>query len=156
MSDPQVCLTWVDITAGARVALRRFTHDYTDGYDHDMAQRDPWRRFMDHLGGGCGEAAAARIRGISWDQSVDRFHSLPDIGADLEIRHSFMDHYGLINRPADNSSLIYELWTGTPPVLTQRGWAPGWDVRKRGRWYDANGRPGMWILPQQLLAPGIP
>jgi hypothetical protein len=106
-----------------------------------------------HVLGCVGELALARALGAPWDQSVNTYHTRPDV-AGYEVRCRSRHTYDLIHRTDDDPTRRYALVTWerhNPWEALVHGWLPGADCR-RPEWEQTHGRrERAWFVPKECL-----
>jgi hypothetical protein len=126
------------------------------------------------LMGAVAEAFFAEEFGYTWNKTIGQFRGmLPDVGRDIEVRHTEHPNGHLIHRPGDCLDRRYILVVGEAPSawkwvtcrhpfatrplepfpLKIAGWKLGRSCRENDYWYrrlDPN-RPKCWAVPQSAL-----
>ena len=153
MSSP-VMLTPTECATAAFVAVMRNWASQTQGHADRMP--DIEKSYADlvtvNLLGVCGEVAVAKLLRVYWQPTVNTFHHEADVGHNLEVRTSPKSDARLIVRQDDSPDRYYVLVTGSPPLMTVRGYLLGAEAR-RADWLNdpgGRGRPS-WFVPQSEL-----
>jgi hypothetical protein len=139
-------LTDPDIELGGRIAEARIARAERNGYrDNKLGEYGIDRRVA-HYHGAWGEVAAARFLDVPVPEDhLRRFHNLPDLDPDIEVKWR---KSGILDASdTDRLQDSFVLLTGAPPTLTLVGWIGGdelaWEWRAEGR----------WIVPTDALRP---
>jgi hypothetical protein len=98
------------------------------------------------------ELAYAKFRNVHWNAGVDTFKG-PDIGTNVQIRHSKLPHASLILRPADSDDEYYVLVTGEFPIFKIVGWLKGVDAKHEEFLKSPGRKAAAWFVPQNKLKP---
>lgn len=112
-------------------------------------------RLRDDICGCCSELAVARWIGVEWSRSVGTFHAA-DVGEDIQVRTTHRDDGRLILRERDFPGHWYVLVTGTPPVMSLRGYVLGSDAMTPEWCCNPHDYGGAWFVPQAALLPVPP
>lgn len=105
-----------------------------------------------HIEGAAGEMAVAQALNIPWDATINTFKSLPDLGANIEIRTRSKSEYDLLVRPDDQDDKIFILVTRKgAQKFDVIGWIKAKDA-KQNQWLKTYGnRPGAFFVPKEYL-----
>ena len=84
---------------------------------------------------------------------MNTFHSIADVGRNVEVRCTDLADGCLIVRANDAPERWYVLVTGKPPTFTVRGYIRGADARRPEYMRDPHGHRPAWFVPQSHLTP---
>lgn len=133
------------------VGMRRLASSLAKGLNHASTYNRTFYKRMEEETVGCvGELAFSKYLGVPWDESVDTFHHIPDVG-EVEVRATRLDQGSLIIRDNDADDRVFVLVTGTPPCVEIRGWIHGRDAKRPEFLKDPNGYRPSWFVPQSAL-----
>lgn len=146
-----------EFTAAVEVGAQRLAASAEAGHNHASTyQRGYLERLQQETIGACGELAFCKALGRFWSPSVNTFHSVADVGSNVEVRATTRDDGALIVRDNDALDRWFVLITGEPPNLTVRGCIRG-DQARRPEWVrDPHGHRLAWFVPQHALRPPRP
>lgn len=150
----QVTLNHWEYKACVDLANARMATSNAGSLNHASTYRRTYaERINEEVIGACGEMALCKAMGWYFSPSVNTFHTIPDVGANIEVRSTARDNGSLIVRDNDDNDRWYVLVTGEPPCMTVRGRIRG-DQAKHPRWVrDPHGHRRAWFVPQSALEP---
>jgi hypothetical protein len=150
-----VRLSELEFLDATQVAIERMRSSAKRNLCHATIrrQRSLTTRLHDDVLGACAELAVAKWLGVQWSRSVDTFHSEADVGEDVDVRCTTNDNGSLIMRDNDQPWRWMVLVSGTPPVLSLRGYVRGSDAMTPQYWCNPHGYRGAWFVPQSDLLP---
>lgn len=135
----------------AAVGMRRFASSSAKGHNHASTyERSFYLRLEEETVGAVGEYAFCKYLGVAWDESVDTYHNVPDVGS-VEVRATRLDVGSLIVRDNDADDRVFVLVTGTPPQVEIRGWIRGGDAKRPEFSRNPNAYRQAWFVPQRAL-----
>lgn len=136
------------------VANIRMATSNEAGWNHASTySRSYSERLQQEVVGACGEIALCKVMNWYWSPSVNTFHSVADVGANVEVRSSARADGSLIIRGNDADDRWYVGVFGEPPFLYVAGFIHG-SQAKRDEWVrDPNGMRPAWFVPQSALQP---
>lgn len=148
----KVQITAEEFARCAGVGMRRFASSAAKGHNHASTyERTFYTRLEEETVGAVGEYAFCKHLGYTWDESVDTFHSVPDVSTQFEIRATRREDGRLIVRDNDPDDRAYVLVTGTAPDLEIRGWMWGREAKQPQFLSNPNGHRQAWFVPQGNL-----
>lgn len=110
----------------------------------------------DRIGAGTETAFSLWLRpGQAPRLSVGTYRSEPDFPR-TELRGASFGAGSLIHRQIDRTDYAYVLavpFGGSGAAWRFPGWLWGHECRNPWWWYEDNGRPGAWFVPQAVLRP---
>ena len=134
------------------VGMRRFVSSSVKGHNHASTyERTFYARLEEETVGAVGEYAFCKYHGYTWEESVDTFHSVPDVGTKFEVRATRRDDGCLIVRENDPEDRVYILVTGTAPEVVIRGWVWGREAKQPQFLKNPSGYRPAWFVPQGNL-----
>lgn len=148
MSKPIITLSLDEIAHAVDLARRR--NDASHGRTPMHAARKAADALALNIDGALGEVAAACYHRLLMPDSVDTFHSEPDLPPDWDIKWVRGASWGPILWPRD-PEWRYCLVTGHPPTYTLHGWI--WRHEVRQEWWRNLGHGFCWVVPQKALHP---
>jgi hypothetical protein len=146
-------LTWSEYLYASRIGgerniVGRENHRFNRYGAHDPHPELGWSRNAEGSGG---EMAGCKLLGFFYNGNPGNFRAR-DAGP-FQIRQSIPDDADLRLTKKDDDDHIHILVTGAGPTYTMRGWAFGYEGKKRTLWRDgAKDWPAYW-LKQSLLRP---
>lgn len=148
----RVTITLGEFAACVSLGMRRMA---MSGDTNLNAAKTYDRDFMERLDnetiGACGEMALCKSQGAFWTPSVNTFHAVADVGANVEVRTTRRSDGCLIIRDNDPPDRWYVLVTGEPPNMDIRGLIRG-DRARQPQWMaNPNGYRPAWFVPQEAL-----
>lgn len=147
----RITITAEEFVRCATVGMRRFASSSAKGHNHASTyQRSFTKRLEEETVGAVGELAFAKYLGIAWDESVDTYHHVPDVGG-VEVRATARDDGHLVVRNNDADDRIFVLVTGNAPEVEIRGWIRGADAKRDEFLRDPHGYRQAWFVPQAAL-----
>lgn len=153
MSDVVVTLALHEIaaaiSAGTGRHLRAIQNRRVPVAGFGNRGRFDWKVWYADVEAVAAEIAVARSLDRYWIDSplLDRDG---DVGP-LQVRHTTREDGQLIIRPGDDNDASFILCVGRLPSFRVVGWAVARECKHDAHWYDDNGRPGCWMLPQAEL-----
>lgn len=109
-------------------------------------------RLKQEVIGACGEIALCKAMGWYWSPTVNTFHYIADVKADIEVRATEESDGSLIFRDNDHDDRWYVLVTGVAPNFIVRGRIKGSDC-KRDEWLrNPHGHRQSFFVPQGALS----
>jgi hypothetical protein len=152
----EVRLSVADFADAVDCASDRMRASFKAGLNHaTVRNRSLATRLHNDVCGAAAELAVARWLHVHWGRTVNTFHEA-DVGEDIGVRHTIRHDGRLILRERDFPGHWYVLVTGTPPVMSLRGYIWGQHAQRPEFWCDPGGYGrGAWFIPQDALQ-GIP
>ena len=149
----KVILSDEDLEVCVNTAKERMSQSKAQGlnYAKHTGQRDLQTRLKDEIVGAAGELAVARFLGIDQELGINTFHTVPDVGGNIEVRTTTREDGRLVVRNNDSPSRLYVLVTGTPPEMVIRGAIMGADARRPEWLWNPHNNVPSWFVPQSAL-----
>jgi hypothetical protein len=152
-----VTLTAEDVAHAEHVGMMRLRASGNSGRNPARSQDRPITERIFHERLGCmGEIAVARHLGITWEGTVNTFHTRPDVGP-FDVRTTNRRNGCLIIRDNDDPDvpvvLVYGSGTNDDPVMWLVGWMYGRDARRPEWLRDPHGKRPSWFVPAAKLRP---
>jgi hypothetical protein len=137
---------WLGCAIGCSRAVRAIFNEYRQNVENDDV-------IGSHVAGALAEVAVCRFLEVPVPLDMDRWHELPDIDPDIEVRWAKDGLLPIRDRDVrgDRCERRFVLVTGRPPTLTVQGWLRGTEVRPEWRRDPGSrGRPA-WFVPPSAL-----
>jgi hypothetical protein len=151
---PTVTIDDWEFKACVDVANSRMAVSNSNGMNHASTyERDHLTRIQQEIVGACGEMAVCKTLGKFWSPSVNTFHAIADVAADIEVRSTDRLDGSLIVRDNDADDRFYFLVVGVPPLLNVIGYIQGVDAKQDRFVRNPNGHRSAWFVPQSELKP---
>ena len=158
--DEKVTPTHWEFWRCVQVANLRMAVANSRGMNHAISTHRPLlQRLREEVIGACGECAVAKYLGRYWAplEELDRFHDVPDVLPNIEVRSTHHDKGKLTMYPTDKRDRIYICVTGEPPNMTIRGYRRGAECFRDEWKVTPEDEPGnqrnIWRIPQSELHP---
>ena len=143
-----VTLSFHEVYMAATIGVARMLASMKRGETNKVQNKDfGWHTDIESA---CAELAVAKHLGVFWDGSINTFKA-PDIGRNIQVRHTQHKNGCLILRGADSPSEVYILVTGYHPKYEIRGYIKGEDGMRPEFLRDPNGKFPAWFVPQYNL-----
>ena len=113
--DEKITLTHWEFWRCVQVANLRMAVANSRGMNHAISTHRPLlQRLREEVIGACGECAVAKYLGRYWAplEELDRFHDVPDVLPNIEVRSTHHDKGKLTMYPTDKRDRIYICVTG--------------------------------------------
>jgi hypothetical protein len=127
---------------GVRRRVASLDYDKSKTYGEDEWDID--------IEGACAELVVAKHLHVYWDGSIYTF-KFPDLGGDIQVRHTIRMNGRLIFRRRDDERERYVFVVGRFPNYHICGWIYGYEAKKDEFLANPNNKEEAWFVPQQEL-----
>lgn len=148
-----VTLSWPEMEHAWDVGLRRLARGIREGAQPRYgAPNELAPRMAINVASCPPEYAVAKLTGEFWHGPEPFDPTAPDVGADIQVRHTDLRHGCLLTHPEDKDHERFYLVTDTddPTTFLVVGWLWGGEAKQQ-HWWRTNIRHPAFLTPQNML-----